>query len=110
MRQSECVAELTTVPVSQVSVEAAQSHLDCAVLSALRGKTIVLGVIDLSTEAVESPELVAARIRRALPYVDPARLVVAPDCGMKYLTRAAAYGKMRAMVAGAEIIRLELGL
>ena len=100
--------ELAETPVHQVSVETAQSALDCAVLERLQGKTIVLGVIDLSTEVVEPADVVAARIRRALPYVRPERLVIAPDCGMKYLSRASAFGKLQAMVAGARLVRAEL--
>ena len=100
--------ELARSRVNQVSIETAQSNLDCAVLAKLPGKSIILGVIDLSTEAVETPEVVAARIRRALPYVTPDRLVIAPDCGMKYLSRGAAFAKMRAMVDGAAIVRREL--
>jgi 5-methyltetrahydropteroyltriglutamate--homocysteine methyltransferase len=75
----------------------------------LRGKTVILGVLDLSDMEVETPEAVAARIRRALPHVDADKVVVAPDCGMKYLPRAVAFGKMRAMVEGAAIVRRELG-
>jgi 5-methyltetrahydropteroyltriglutamate--homocysteine methyltransferase len=93
---------------SQISIETAQSNLDCSVLADLSGKTILLGVIDLSDMSVETPELVASRIRRALPYVAPERIVVAPDCGMKYLPRDVAFGKMRAMVLGAEIVRNEV--
>ena len=104
------LTELAAAPVSQVSIETAQPDLDCAILSALGDKTIVLGVLDLSTDTIETPEHVAARIRRALAHVDVGRLGVAPDCGMKYLTRAAAYGKMAAMVAGADLVRRELGL
>lgn len=100
--------ELAATPVDQISIETAQSKLDCSVLLKLPGKTIILGVLDLSTPEVETPETVAARIRRALPYVSPERLIVAPDCGMKYLPRAAAFGKMRAMVEGAKIVRAEL--
>ena len=74
----------------------------------LPGRTIMLGVIDLSDPAVESAETVAARIRRALPFVPAERIVIAPDCGMKYLPRAVAFGKMRAMVEGANIVRQEL--
>ena len=91
----------------QISVETAQSKLDCSQLRAL-SKTIILGVIDLSDSSVELPETVAARIRRALPYVPAERIVVAPDCGMKYLPRETAYGKLRAMVEGAAIVRREL--
>jgi 5-methyltetrahydropteroyltriglutamate--homocysteine methyltransferase len=101
--------ELASTRVDQISIETAQSSLDCSVLEKLRGKTILLGVLDLSTPAVETPETVATRIRRALPYVSADRLVVAPDCGMKYLPRAAALAKMQAMVAGAALLRAELG-
>jgi 5-methyltetrahydropteroyltriglutamate--homocysteine methyltransferase len=104
------LTQLSTVPVDHVSVEAAQPDLDCSTLSALADKTIVLGVIDLSTETIETPDVIATRIRRALPHVEAARLIVAPDCGMKYLTRAAAYGKMAAMVEGASLVREEIGL
>jgi 5-methyltetrahydropteroyltriglutamate--homocysteine methyltransferase len=99
--------ELAGAPVDQVSIETAQSRLDTSVLATLPGKTIVLGVLDLSDHAVEAPETVAARIRRALPYVPADRVVVAPDCGLKYLPRDAAFGKMQAMVAGAAIVRQE---
>ena len=94
--------------VQQISIEAAQPKLDLAVLKKLPSKTIILGVIDLSDHAVETPATVAARIRAALPYVAPERIVIAPDCGMKYLPRDVAYGKMRAMVEGASIVRREL--
>jgi 5-methyltetrahydropteroyltriglutamate--homocysteine methyltransferase len=99
--------ELAGSAVQQVSIETAQSNLDCAVLSKLPGKTIILGVIDLSDMNVETPEIVASRIRKALAYVPPERLVVAPDCGMKYLPREVAFGKMRAMVEGAALVRAE---
>ena len=101
--------ELANSPVRQVSVETAQSGLDCAVLEKLPDKTIVLGVIDLSDMIVETPQTVAARIRRALPHVTAERLVIAPDCGMKYLPREVAFGKLQAMVAGAKIVRAEIG-
>jgi 5-methyltetrahydropteroyltriglutamate--homocysteine methyltransferase len=91
-----------------VSIETAQSNLDCAVLTGLANKKIILGVIDLSTHEVEAPEVVAARIRRALPYVNAANVIVAPDCGMKYLPRDVAFGKLQAMVAGAQIVRSQL--
>jgi 5-methyltetrahydropteroyltriglutamate--homocysteine methyltransferase len=100
--------EFANSPVQQVSVETAQSGLDCAVLKKLPGKTIILGVLDLSDMAVETPETVAARIRRALPHVPAERIVVAPDCGLKYLPREVAFGKMCAMVEGARIVRKEL--
>jgi 5-methyltetrahydropteroyltriglutamate--homocysteine methyltransferase len=101
--------ELAGSPVSGVSIETAQSGLDCSVLAAFGEKTIVLGVLDLSTEAVETPAVVAGRIRRALPFVSAEQIVVAPDCGMKYLPRAVAYRKLQAMVEGAAIVRAELG-
>ncbi len=100
--------ELAAAPVQQISIETAQSKLDCAVLEKLPDKTIILGVLDLSDMNVETPETVAARIRRALPHVPAERIVVAPDCGLKYLPRDIAYGKMRAMVEGAKIVRAEL--
>src|SRR5579872_2104742 len=77
------LSELTESPVQQVSIETAQSNLDCSILQKLPGKTIILGVLDLHTNEVESAETVAGRIRRALPYVTPERLVIAPDCGLK---------------------------
>jgi 5-methyltetrahydropteroyltriglutamate--homocysteine methyltransferase len=100
--------QLTRCSCQQISIETAQSNLDCSVLADLSDKTILLGVIDLSDMNVETPEQVAARIRRALPYAAPERIVVAPDCGMKYLPRHVAFGKMRAMVLGAEIVRNEI--
>jgi len=103
------LSELAQTPVNQISIETAQSSLDCSVLKTLPGKTIILGVLDLSSLEIEEPETVAARIRRALPFVSPDKLVVAPDCGMKYLPREVAFGKMRAMVEGAAIVRAELG-
>jgi 5-methyltetrahydropteroyltriglutamate--homocysteine methyltransferase len=101
--------ELAGCPVQQVSIETAQSNLDTSVLEKLRGKTIILGVIDLSSNEIETAEIVAARIKRALPHVDAAKVIVAPDCGMKYLPRAVAFGKMQAMAAGAALVRAELG-
>ena len=89
------LSQLADCAVDQISIEAAQPHLDLAVLEALSTKAIVLGVIDLSTNVVESAETLADRIRRALPYVKPERLIPAPDCGMKYLTREAAFGKLK---------------
>jgi 5-methyltetrahydropteroyltriglutamate--homocysteine methyltransferase len=100
--------ELAQCPVQQISIETAQSSLDCSVLSKLPGKTIILGVLDLSTHQIETPEIVAGRIRRALPFVSPERLIVAPDCGLKYLPRNIAFEKMKAMVGGAELVRSEL--
>jgi 5-methyltetrahydropteroyltriglutamate--homocysteine methyltransferase len=100
--------ELANSAVQQVSIETAQSNLDCSVLQKLPGKTIIFGVLDLSDMTIETPDVVAARIRRALPYVAADKIVVAPDCGLKYLPREVAYGKMKAMVDGAKIVRAEL--
>jgi len=100
--------ELAGTSVQQISIETAQSKLDCTVLEKLPGKTIILGTLDLSVMTIETPETVAARIRRALPHVPAERIVVAPDCGLKYLPREVAYGKMCAMVEGARIVRAEL--
>ncbi|PWU05900.1 MAG: 5-methyltetrahydropteroyltriglutamate--homocysteine methyltransferase [Terriglobia bacterium] len=102
------LGELADTPAHQISIETAQPSLDCSVLEKLRGKTIILGVLDLGTHAVESADTVAARIHRALPYVSPENLVIAPDCGLKYLPREAALGKMRAMVEGAKLVRAGL--
>jgi 5-methyltetrahydropteroyltriglutamate--homocysteine methyltransferase len=99
--------ELAEATCDQVSIETAQSGLDCSVLSALEGKTIILGVLDLSDPAVETPDEVAARVRRALKYVPPQRIVLAPDCGMKYLPRASAFGKLQAMTKAAVELRAE---
>jgi len=101
--------ELAACPCRQISVETAQSHLDCEVLSGLGDKQIMVGAIDLADMTVESPETVAARVRRALKHVRPENVIIAPDCGMKYLPREVAFGKMRAMVEGAKILRQEFG-
>ena len=101
--------ELSQCCVKEISIETAQSSLDTSVLEHLRGKTIILGVLDLSDPEVERPDTVAMRIRRALPHVDPTQVIVAPDCGLKYLPRDVAFGKMKAMVQGAAIVRAELG-
>jgi 5-methyltetrahydropteroyltriglutamate--homocysteine methyltransferase len=103
------LGQLKGCSCKQVSLETAQSNLDCSALTDLKGKKIMLGVIDLNDLNVETPETVAARIRRALPYVAAEDIIVAPDCGMKYLPRAVAFGKMKAMVAGAKILRGEHG-
>jgi 5-methyltetrahydropteroyltriglutamate--homocysteine methyltransferase len=102
------LAELEQSAARQISIETAQPALDCSVVKTLPSKTIILGVLDLSDPAVEEPETVAERIRRALKFVPAERIVVAPDCGMKYLARETAFGKMQAMVAGATIVRREL--
>src|SRR6185503_1889676 len=99
--------ELSGSTCRQVSIETAQSKLDCAVLDGLAGKKIMVGSIDLSDMSVETPEIVAARVRRALPYVKPENVIIAPDCGMKYLPRDVAFGKMRAMAGAAAILRKE---
>jgi 5-methyltetrahydropteroyltriglutamate--homocysteine methyltransferase len=101
--------ELAGCRVDQISIETAQSGLDLGVLSDLTDKTIILGVIDLSTPEVETPELVAARARRAFDRITPTQIVLSTDCGMKYLPRASAEGKMRAMAAAARLLRTELG-
>src|SRR5881628_2075883 len=97
--------ELAGCSCRQVSIETAQSSLDTAVLEKLRGKKIMLGCIDLSDMTVETPQKVAERIKRALKHVKPEDVIVAPDCGMKYLPREVAFGKMKAMVEGAKIQR-----
>jgi 5-methyltetrahydropteroyltriglutamate--homocysteine methyltransferase len=99
--------ELAGSPVQQVSIETAQSGLDLGVVADLSDKTVILGVIDLSTPEVETPETVADRVRRAFRYLPPEQLVIAPDCGMKYLPRASAYGKLESLVAEAEQVRAE---
>ena len=102
------LAELDSCPADQISIEAAQPRLDPAVLEQLPSKRVILGVLDLGDMSVESGEVVAERIRAALRHIDPERLLVAPDCGMKYLPREVARGKLRALVDGAAIARAEL--
>lgn len=99
--------ELKACACNQISIEAAQSNLDLQVLTELEGKQIILGVLDLANQEVETAETVARRIIRATKYVDPERIIIAPDCGLKYLPRKVADGKMRAMVAGAALARTE---
>jgi 5-methyltetrahydropteroyltriglutamate--homocysteine methyltransferase len=99
--------ELAGCRCDQVSIETAQSNLDPTVLEDLPGKTIILGVIDLSDSTVETPQQIAERVRRALPFVAAQRIVLAPDCGMKYLPRACAAGKLAAMVQAAGLLRAE---
>ena len=99
--------ELAGCACKQVSVETAQSKLDCSVLAKLEGKKIMVGAIDLNDMTVETPETVVARIKRALPYVKAENVIIAPDCGMKYLPREVAFGKMRAMAAAAKTLRRE---
>ena len=103
------LTELENTLVHHISLEAAQPKLDLAVLQELSTKTVVLGVLDLSDMRIETPESIAARLREALRYVPPERLMVAPDCGMKYLPRPVAYRKLRAMTLGAAIVRQSLG-
>jgi 5-methyltetrahydropteroyltriglutamate--homocysteine methyltransferase len=102
--------ELNDCRATHISLEAAQPGLDPEVLRELPDKAIVLGVLDLGASEVETPELVAERIRRALAVVPPERLVVAPDCGMKYLPRERAFGKLSTMVAGARLVSENLAL
>jgi 5-methyltetrahydropteroyltriglutamate--homocysteine methyltransferase len=97
--------ELADCACDQISIETAQSQLDTSVLKHLTGKTIMVGVIDLSTPQVESVETVVERVRRALPYVAAEKVVIATDCGMKYLPWESATGKMRAMAGAAEVLR-----
>jgi 5-methyltetrahydropteroyltriglutamate--homocysteine methyltransferase len=100
--------QLADTIADQISIEAAQPKLDLGVLRDLSGKKIMLGVIDLGDPAVESAETIASRIRAALKYVTPDRLIPAPDCGMKYLPREVAFGKLKALADGATIVRQEL--
>ena len=101
--------ELAASTAKQISIETAQSGLDCSVLAGLAdaGKTIILGVLNLGDPAVESAEQVAQRVRRALPYVPADQLVLAPDCGMKYLPRDSAFGKLKSMTVAAVQLRAE---
>jgi 5-methyltetrahydropteroyltriglutamate--homocysteine methyltransferase len=100
---------LADTVADQISMESAQQNVDLGVLKSLSGKTLIVGVIDLADEsAVESEELVVSRIKNALRYVDADRLIVAPDCGMKYLPRETAFGKLKVLVKGAEMVRAEL--
>jgi 5-methyltetrahydropteroyltriglutamate--homocysteine methyltransferase len=91
----------------QVSIETAQSNLDCSVLEKLPGKKIMVGVIDLDDMTVETPQKVVERAKRALKYLKPENMILAPDCGMKYLPRDVAFGKMKALVEGAKLLRAE---
>ena len=100
--------ELAAITANQISIETAQSGLDCAVLADLSDKTIILGVLDLGDHTVETAEAVADRVRRALPYVPAQQIVLAPDCGMKYLPRQSAFGKLTSMSQAAQTLRVEL--
>jgi 5-methyltetrahydropteroyltriglutamate--homocysteine methyltransferase len=101
--------ELAGCRCQQVSIETAQSHLDTSVLRELEGKQVLVGCVDLSDLNVETPETIAARVRRALQHVKPEQVILAPDCGMKYLPREVAQGKLAAMVAAAQQLRREHG-
>lgn len=101
------LSELNGCTCDQISIETAQSELDTSVLRSLDGKSIILGVIDLSNPTVESVATVVARVRRALPHVSAEKIVIAPDCGMKYLPNDSAVGKMSAMAAAARVLRSE---
>jgi 5-methyltetrahydropteroyltriglutamate--homocysteine methyltransferase len=102
------LAELAASAAQQISIEAAQPKVDLGVLDDLKGKTIILGVIDPGDPAAETPEIVATRIRAGLAHVAPDRLIAAPDCGLKYLPRDVAFRKLQALAAGAAIVRREL--
>ncbi len=101
--------ELRQCKCNQISIETAQSNLDCTVLETLGDKQIMVGCLDLSDMSIETPEVVAARIRKALKHIKPEQVILAPDCGMKYLPRDVADGKLRAMVQAAQILRKEYG-
>jgi len=101
--------ELAGCGCQQVSIETAQSGLDCSVLAKLAGKQIMVGSINLNNMDIETPGEVVARVKRALTFVKPENVIIAPDCGMKYLPRDVAFGKMRAMVEAAKILRKEYG-
>ena len=103
------LAELAEVAADQISIEAAQPRLDLGILRDLAPKTVLVGVLDLADISVESAETVAERIRSALRFAPPERIVPAPDCGMKYLPRATAFGKLKALAEGVAIVRRELG-
>jgi 5-methyltetrahydropteroyltriglutamate--homocysteine methyltransferase len=100
--------QLADTIAQQISIEAAQPKLDLGVLRELTGKQVMLGVLDLGDPAVETADAVAARIREALKYLPADRLIPAPDCGMKYLPRTTAFGKLKALAEGAAIVRKEL--
>jgi len=101
--------ELAACACAQVSIETAQSHLDCGVLTGLPGKKIMLGCIDLADMNIETPETIVARVKRALPYMEKENVILAPDCGMKYLPRDVAFGKIRSMAEAAVLLRAEFG-
>jgi 5-methyltetrahydropteroyltriglutamate--homocysteine methyltransferase len=100
--------ELTASKVDQISIEAAQPHLDLTTLDRLGGTTVIFGVISMGDPEPETPEAVAARIRAALAHLPPERLIPGPDCGIKYISRATAFAKLQALAEGAAIVRREL--
>ncbi len=104
------LGEMAGCRCQQISIETAQSNLDCSVLTSLTGKKIMVGCVDLSDMQVETPQVIAARVRKALAYLRPEDVILAPDCGMKYLPREVADGKLRAMVEAAHILRAEHGV
>jgi 5-methyltetrahydropteroyltriglutamate--homocysteine methyltransferase len=106
--QYQYLPQLAKSNVNQISIETAQSNLDCSVLTQLPGKEILLGVLDLSTSKVETVEQVKQRVKRALEYIDPRLVILAPDCGMKYLSREVSFGKLSAMSQAARELRQEI--
>jgi len=100
--------QLSDTIAQQISIEAAQPKLDLGVLKELSHKKVMLGVVDLAAPEIESPQTIAARIRAGLKHLPPDKLLPAPDCGMKYLSRAAAYGKLKSLAEGAAMVRREL--
>jgi 5-methyltetrahydropteroyltriglutamate--homocysteine methyltransferase len=102
------LSELAQTRADQISIEAAQPKLDLGILRDLAPKTVMVGVLDLGDPTVESAEAVAARIRSALKFAPPERIIPAPDCGMKYLPRVTAFGKLKALADGAALVRREL--
>jgi len=104
----EFLAELDDSLADLISIEAAQPNLDLSVLARLPSKTIVVGVLDLENPEIESLEIVADKVREALRYLPPERLMLAPDCGMKYLPRETAFRKLQAMTAGVQLVRQAL--
>lgn len=106
--QYDFLTELRDCAVKQIAIEAAQPQLDLSVLSQFTHKTLIVGVLNLGDMEVETPEIVAGRVRSALQYVEPERLILAPDCGMKYLPQEVAFGKLCALVEGVRIVRQEL--
>lgn len=103
------LSELDDCEIDQVSIEAAQPKLDLSVLKEMPGKTIIFGVIDLRDPEIETPETVSQRIREALKHRSAEELIIAPDCGMKYVSRATAFAKLKSMVEGTEVVRREIG-